>query len=118
MLSNPDIAPSASINRWIISILTFHFTLVHIADTHHGLSHHPLQDDDLVIDNEENFRDWIDQLHRFMHQINTISTPHNPFQHSPSPQISVRGRRPPTMTFPNPIKQSWMTQGYFVFNNG
>ncbi len=27
MLNNPDIAPSASINRWIISILTFHFEL-------------------------------------------------------------------------------------------
>jgi hypothetical protein len=36
MLSNPNIAPSASINRWIISILTFHFTLAHIAGTHHG----------------------------------------------------------------------------------
>lgn len=27
MLNNPDIAPSASINCWIISILTFHFEL-------------------------------------------------------------------------------------------
>ena len=27
MLNNPDIAPSASINRWIVSILTFHFEL-------------------------------------------------------------------------------------------
>ena len=30
MLRNPDIAPCASINRWITTILTFHFTLVHI----------------------------------------------------------------------------------------
>ncbi|KAJ3474731.1 hypothetical protein NLI96_g12289 [Meripilus lineatus] len=30
MLSNPDIQPSASINRWIVSILTFHFKLVHV----------------------------------------------------------------------------------------
>ena len=30
MLNNPDIAPSTSINRWIISILTFHFELRHI----------------------------------------------------------------------------------------
>ncbi|KAF8237065.1 hypothetical protein L208DRAFT_1053172, partial [Tricholoma matsutake] len=45
MLANPDIAPmqcvsdrhhSASINQWIVSILTFHFTLVHVAGTHHG----------------------------------------------------------------------------------
>jgi hypothetical protein len=78
MLSNPDIAPSASINRWIVSILTFHFTLVHVAGTHHGpdgLSRCPLQDDDSVVDNEEDFGDWIDQLHGFMHQINPVSTP-------------------------------------------
>ena len=30
MLSNPDIQPSASINRWILSILMFHFDLVHV----------------------------------------------------------------------------------------
>ena len=41
MLKNPDIAPSASINRWIVSILRFHFELVHVSSTHHrpdGLS--------------------------------------------------------------------------------
>ncbi len=27
MLNNPNIAPSASLNRWIVSILTFHFEL-------------------------------------------------------------------------------------------
>jgi hypothetical protein len=27
MLSNPDISPSASINQWIVTILTFHFDL-------------------------------------------------------------------------------------------
>ena len=36
MLANPDIAPSASINRWILSILMFHFTLVYVLGTHHG----------------------------------------------------------------------------------
>jgi hypothetical protein len=36
MLANPDIAPSASINRWIISILVFHFTLVHVPGSFHG----------------------------------------------------------------------------------
>jgi hypothetical protein len=56
MLMNPDVAPSASINRWIVLILTFHFTLVHVAGTHHGpdgLSRCPLQDEDSVIDDEE-----------------------------------------------------------------
>jgi hypothetical protein len=30
MLQNPDLALSASINRWISAILSFHFTLVHV----------------------------------------------------------------------------------------
>ena len=36
ILNNPDIAPSASVNRWIILILTFHFELRHIPGKHHG----------------------------------------------------------------------------------
>jgi hypothetical protein len=91
MLSNPDVAPSASINRWIISILTFHFTLVHVAGTHHGpdgLSRHPLQDEDSVVDDEEEFGDWIDQLHGFMHQINPISTPSFPSDTIPTFALS------------------------------
>jgi hypothetical protein len=36
MLSNPDISPSASINWWIVAILTFHFDAVHVPGTHHG----------------------------------------------------------------------------------
>ena len=33
MLANSDLAPSTSMNRWIVSILLFHFTLVHIPST-------------------------------------------------------------------------------------
>ena len=36
-LLNPDITPSASVNHWIISILLFHFTLVHVP----GMWHRP-----------------------------------------------------------------------------
>ncbi len=36
MLKNPDIAPSAAVNRWIIGILSFHFVLVHVPGTRHG----------------------------------------------------------------------------------
>ena len=36
MPKNPDIAPSASMNRWILLILLFHFTLVHVPGSHHG----------------------------------------------------------------------------------
>jgi hypothetical protein len=71
MLSNPDISPSTSINRWILAILTFHFDLGHIPGTHHGpdgLSRRPRQDgDEEDRDDEEDFADWIDQLHGFMH---------------------------------------------------
>lgn len=37
MLLNPDLNPGASINRWILAILTFPFTLVHVPGTMHGL---------------------------------------------------------------------------------
>jgi hypothetical protein len=36
MLNNPDIVPLASINRWIVSILTFHFELQHVPGKSHG----------------------------------------------------------------------------------
>jgi hypothetical protein len=122
MLSNPDIAPSASINRWIVSILTFHFTLVHVAGTHHGpdgLSRCPLQDEDLVIDDEEDFGDWIDQLHRFMHQINPLLTPLFPSPQSlPTFALSSDLSKFP-MTMSHTLKtRRKMKQGYFAFDNG
>ena len=36
MLVNLDLTPSASMNRWIVLILLFHFTLVHVPGTRHG----------------------------------------------------------------------------------
>jgi hypothetical protein len=76
MLSNSDISPSASINRWIVAILTFHFDLIHVPGTHHGpdgLSRWPRQvGDDEDRDDKEDFADWIDQLHGFLHQINVV----------------------------------------------
>jgi hypothetical protein len=75
MLSNPDIFPSASINWWIVAILTFHFDLVHVPGMHHGpdgLSRWPQVGDDEDRDDKEDFVDWIDQLHGFLYQINVI----------------------------------------------
>ncbi|ETW83218.1 hypothetical protein HETIRDRAFT_315669 [Heterobasidion irregulare TC 32-1] len=72
MLTNPDLEPSASINRWIVSILTFHFTLVHVPGTSHGpdgLSRRPPQPSDRP-EPEDDFDDWIDNLYGFLHQIN------------------------------------------------
>jgi hypothetical protein len=70
MLSNPDIQPSASINRWIVLILTFHFTLEHVKGVVHGpdgLSHRPKQTDDPEEDKDKEFDDWIDKVHGFIH---------------------------------------------------
>src|SRR6266567_9174161 len=86
MLQNPDIAPSASINRWILAILTFQFRLVHVPGTHHGadgLSRRPRQPNDEIRDEvhlDEEFDDWIDNLYGFLHLIN------------PSPSLSQVSR--------------------------
>ena len=80
MLNNPDIAPSASINRWIVSILTFHFELRHIPGKFHGpdgLSRRPPQPNDDSDGEEseeeaEEFEDWINNLYSFAHMINNL----------------------------------------------
>ena len=77
MLANPDLAPSASMNRWIVSILLFHFTLVHVPGTRHGpdgLSRRPQQPGDDITDSADNpeFDDWVDQVYRFMHFLNPL----------------------------------------------
>ena len=72
MLKNPDVAPSASINRWILSILMFHFTLVHVPGTHHGpdgLSRRRPQPGDME-EPEDDFEDWIDNVNGFLHFLN------------------------------------------------
>src|SRR5271163_3907205 len=76
MLKNPDIAPSASINRWIVSILMFHFELVHVPGIRHGpdgLSRRRPQPGDEE-GPEDDFEDWIDEVNGFMHVINTMPT--------------------------------------------
>ena len=74
MLNNPDTAPSASVNRWIVSILTFHFELQHIPGKVHspdGLSRRPLQPDDISDEEDlEEFDDWVDHLYGFLYLIN------------------------------------------------
>ena len=76
MLSNPDIAPSASINQWIVSILMFHFTLVHVPGSYHGpdgLSRCRPQPGDQE-EMEDDFEDWIDHVNGFIHLINPSPT--------------------------------------------
>ncbi len=77
MLSNPDIAPSASMNRWIISIMLFHFDLVHVPGSFHGpdgLSRRRHQSGDLEEIDDEHFDDWVDQVNGFMHMISTTTS--------------------------------------------
>jgi hypothetical protein len=81
MLNNPDTMPSASINRWIISILTFHFELQHVLGKQHGpnrLSQQLLQIEDNNNNNTgkdpESFNDWVDNLYGFIHLVNLTTT--------------------------------------------
>ena len=63
-----------AINSWIVSILMFHFTLVHVPGTHHGsngLSRCRPQEGDEE-EPEEDFYDWVDQINGFMHFINLL----------------------------------------------
>ena len=69
---NPDISPSASMNRWILAILMFHFTLVHVPGTHHtpdGLSRWKPQPGDEE-EPEDNFEDCINNMNGFLHFLN------------------------------------------------
>src|ERR1700734_4510736 len=84
MLSHPDIAPSASINRWILSILMFHFTLVHVPGAHHGpdgLSRQRPQPG-ADPDPEDDFEDWINNVYGFIHFINPLPSHIMTFQNT------------------------------------
>ncbi|KAJ8462363.1 hypothetical protein ONZ51_g10947 [Trametes cubensis] len=76
MLNNPDEVPSASMNRWIVTILTFHFELVHVPGVQHGpdgLSRRPRQpgDEQEPPDEED---DWIDRLNGLLHLAHVAAT--------------------------------------------
>jgi hypothetical protein len=76
MLWSPDISPSASMNRWILVIFMFHFTLVHAPGTHHtpdGLSRRKPQPGDKE-EPEDNFEDWTDNINGFIHFLNPHSS--------------------------------------------
>ena len=78
MLRNPDLAPSAAENRWIMSILLFHFELVHVPGISHlpdGLSRRNPQPGDEARPGEvEAFADWVDNLQGLLHMINAPPT--------------------------------------------
>ena len=63
MINNPDIQPSATINRWIAGILLFDFKLRHVSAKDHapadGLSRRRRSPDDS--DDEEDSEEWLDK---------------------------------------------------------
>ena len=84
MLTNPDIVPSGSINRWILLILMFQFDLVHVPGAFYGpdgLSQRQKQLDDLSVE-EDDFDNWIYQVHGFLHFI--LSTLTQKFEQPPT----------------------------------
>ena len=74
MLNNPDMAPLASVNRWIVAILAFHFEIRHVPGKAHGpdgLSCRPPQPGDLSNNEDlDDFEDWVDNMYGFLHLIN------------------------------------------------
>ncbi|KAF5355069.1 hypothetical protein D9756_005757 [Leucocoprinus leucothites] len=66
MINNPDIQPSASINRWISAILLFDFRLRHVPGKEHGpdgLSRRPRAPEDPEINDD--YEEWIDSANSF-----------------------------------------------------
>ena len=67
MINNPDLQLNATINRWIASILLFHFELCHISADRHtgpdGLSRWPPSEDDPP--DTDDFEDWLDNSYSF-----------------------------------------------------
>jgi len=113
MLKNPDIAPSATINRWILGILMFHFTLVHVPGSHHGpdgLSRRRPQPGD-ADDPDDGFEDWVDKVNGFLHMLNPPPRPPSQIQnlHS-SPPIAcyvLDATGDETLPIPPPERREW-----------
>lgn len=66
MINNPDVQPSAVINRWISAILLFDFRLRHVPGKEHGadgLSRRPQAPQDPIIDDD--YDEWIDTANAF-----------------------------------------------------
>ncbi|KAJ3555384.1 hypothetical protein NP233_g12223 [Leucocoprinus birnbaumii] len=90
MINNPDIQPSASINRWISAILLFDFRLRHVPGKEHGpdgLSRRPRAPEDPEVDDD--YEEWIDTANSF-----TILNPTFP--------------KSPTSSFPTSFDSSWL----------
>jgi hypothetical protein len=104
MLAHPDLEPGTSINHWILAMLTFHFTLVHVPGVLHGpdgLLRRPPQPGDEP-EPEDDFDDWVDQVHGFIHCIN-----HSPHVSRPQQTIATLAAEiapdgkdpPPTLSY-------------------
>jgi hypothetical protein len=98
MLWNPDINFSASMNRWILAVQMFHFTLVHVSGTHHTpdrLSRQKPQPGDKE-EPEDDFEYWIDNINGFIHFLNPQPSISN--YTTLSPQIALYVTSDPATT--------------------
>ncbi|CDO77998.1 hypothetical protein BN946_scf184723.g5 [Trametes cinnabarina] len=92
ILNNPDLAPSASMNCWILAILTFHFRLVHVPGTSHGpdsLSRRLAQPGDDPVEDPNEFEDWIDCVHGFLHMILPLPAPWRRWERDPAQMLAL-----------------------------
>ena len=73
MINNPDLQPNATINRWIVAILLFNFTIIHTPASKHtdsdGLSRRRHADSNSQTD--ETYDKWIDEQYEFIANLDT-----------------------------------------------
>lgn len=124
MLANPDIMPSTSINHWIVSILSFHFTLVHVAGTHHGPDRLSQCDPfNPKIARSTTKKNLVIGLSDFMASYIRLTIsgpapfPHNDIPPLPPLQISVRGRRLHITMYLEATMGSTTMNDFFKFKN-
>lgn len=72
MLNNPDMNPSATINRWVAGVLLFHFKLVHVPGITHGVDGLSRRRPFPGEVSEPDDPDWLDHRYSFLHTLNPL----------------------------------------------
>ena len=102
MINNPDIIPSASINRWIAGIRLFEFELRHVPAPKHrapdGLSRRPAAPEDPKVEDAD---DWLDERLEVFHFERFLSF------------NALSSKSPPTISTP-PLPQLVYTQDSYI----
>lgn len=116
MINNPDVQPSATINRWIAGILLFDFKLRHVPGKDHtpadGLSRRPRAPEDP--DETDDHDDWIDTAYSFAVEYmnwesqghRNLSTPEDIATIYTNPKPRLKGYLSPTVLFNSLINEA------------